>query len=195
MRLIFLPIAAALALAAPAFSAPVPPAPPGPASAALGDVVGSRDHPALPRFQGAEIRAWRNLPVADVWIPRGRIDDAAATDNVALLQGQATHIDYVVRPPVPPLDLDRYYEGVLRAAGYETVFSCTGVARCGTAMGELVLLSDHVAPAGFADGLFNDRLRVVTARKGATWIVLHIIEGPDRSLVYQLVLEGARDVA
>lgn len=189
MRLIFLPIAAALALSAPALSAPVPTP-----SAGLSDVVGSRDHPAMPRFEGAEIRAWRSLPVADVRIPRGRIDNAAATENVAPLQGQATHIDYVIRPPVPPLDLDRYYEGVLRAGGYETVFSCTGVARCGTAMGELVLLSDHVAPAGFADGLFNDRLRVVTARKGATWIVLHIIDGPDRSLVYQLVLEGARDV-
>lgn len=189
MRLIVLPVAAALALSTPALAAPVASSPARPS-----DVVGSRDHPVLPRFRGAEIRAWRNLPVADVWVPAGRVADAASDENLTRLQGQATHIDYVIRPPVTPLELDRYYEGVLRAGGYETLFSCTGAARCGAAMGELILLSDRVAPAGFADGLFNDHLRVLTARKGATWVVLHIIEGPDRSLVYQLVLEGARDV-
>ena len=72
--------------------------------------------------------------------------------------------------------------------------ACTGIARCGSGMGALILLSDTVAPAGFADGVFNDQLRVIVARKGSTWVLLHMTRGPDRSLVYQAVIEGAREL-
>ena len=158
------------------------------------DVRGARDHDDLPRMDGARIRAWRQLSVAEITLPTGAVAEGDTPQSALRLQGQISHLDYVIRPAVAPIDMARHYEEALREGGYETVFACTGIARCGSGMGALILLSDTVAPAGFADGVFNDQLRVVVARKGATWVLLHIMRGPDRSLVYQAVIEGAREL-
>lgn len=157
------------------------------------DVRGARDHDDLPRMDGARIRAWRQLSVAEITLPTGAVAEGDTPQSALRLQGQISHLDYVIRPAVAPIDMARHYEEALREGGYETVFACTGIARCGSGMGALILLSDTVAPAGFADGVFNDQLRVVVARKGATWVLLHMTRGPDRSLVYQAVIEGARE--
>src|SRR5690606_27118666 len=158
------------------------------------DVRGARDHADLPRMDGARIRAWRQLSVAEITLPTGAVAEGDTPQSALRLQGQISHLDYVIRPAVAPIDMARHYEEALREGGYETVFACTGIARCGSGMGALILLSDTVAPAGFADGVFNDQLRVVVARKGATWVLLHMTRGPDRSLVYQAVIEGAREL-
>jgi len=158
------------------------------------DVRGARDHDDLPRMDGARIRAWRQLSVAEITLPTGAVAEGDTPQSALRLQGQISHLDYVIRPAVAPIDMARHYEEALREGGYETVFACTGIARCGSGMGALILLSDTVAPAGFADGVFNDQLRVVVARKGATWVLLHMTRGPDRSLVYQAVIEGAREL-
>ena len=158
------------------------------------DVRGARDHDDLPRMDGARIRAWRQLSVAEITLPTGAVAEGDTPQSALRLQGQISHLDYVIRPAVAPIDMARHYEEALREGGYETVLACTGIARCGSGMGALILLSDTVAPAGFADGVFNDQLRVVVARKGATWVLLHMTRGPDRSLVYQAVIEGAREL-
>ncbi|MEN5113901.1 hypothetical protein ABE453_07745 [Brevundimonas diminuta] len=158
------------------------------------DVRGARDHDDLPHMDGARIRAWRQLSVAEITLPTGAVAEGDTPESALRLQGQISHLDYVIRPAVAPIDMARHYEEALRERGYETVFACTGIARCGSGMGALILLSDTVAPAGFADGVFNDQLRVVVARKGATWVLLHMTRGPDRSLVYQAVIEGAREL-
>ncbi|WP_312219448.1 hypothetical protein [Brevundimonas sp.] len=158
------------------------------------DVRGARDHDDLPRMDGARIRAWRQLSVAEITLPTGAVAEGDTPQSALRLQGQISHLDYVIRPAVAPIDMARHYEEALREGGYETVFACTGIARCGSGMGALILLSDTVAPAGFSDGVFNDQLRVVVARKGATWVLLHMTRGPDRSLVYQAVIEGAREL-
>lgn len=158
------------------------------------DVRGARDHDDLPRMEGARIRAWRQLSVAEITLPTGTVNDSGASEDTLRLQGQISHLDYAIRPAVPPLEMTRHYEAALREGGYETVFSCAGITRCGAGMGSLILLSDKTAPAGFADGVFNDQVRVIVARKGATWVLLHMTRGPDRSLVYQAVIEGAREL-
>jgi len=145
-------------------------------------------------MDGARIRAWRQLSVAEITLPTGAVAEGDTPQSALRLQGQISHLDYVIRPAVAPIDMARHYEEALREGGYETVFACTGITRCGSGMGALILLSDTVAPAGFADGVFNDQLRVVVARKGATWVLLHMTRGPDRSLVYQAVIEGAREL-
>lgn len=145
-------------------------------------------------MDGARIRAWRQLSVAEITLPTGPVAEGGAPENALRLQGQISHLDYVIRPAAAPIDMARHYEEALREGGYETVFACVGIARCGSGMGALILLSDTVSPAGFADGVFNDQLRVIVARKGATWVLLHMTRGPDRSLVYQAVVEGAREI-
>jgi hypothetical protein len=62
-------------------------------------------------------------------------------------------------------------------------------------MGVLILNSGKIAPVGFADGLFNDRIRVLVARSGDNWALVHIAEGPDRSQIYQLLVENAAATA
>ncbi len=166
-----------------------------PAMAVQTDVAGSRDFRELPRYPDGVVRAWRTLPIAEITLPRGSISTRAdETEKTTRLQGAISHFDYVIRPAVTSLELDRHYEARLRESGYETVFACSGMTGCGSRMGPMILNDGNVAPVGFADGLFNEHIRVKIARKGATWIVLHMIQGPDRALVYQAVIEGAREL-
>ena len=62
-------------------------------------------------------------------------------------------------------------------------------------MGSLIVNSGKVASVGCADGLFNDRICVLVARRGGTWVLLHIAEGPDRSQIYQAAVEGDAQAA
>jgi hypothetical protein len=89
------------------------------------------------------------------------------------------------------LQIERYYTDLFKKAGFTTVFSCVGPA-CGRDMGSLILNSGKVAPPGLADGLFNDRIRVMVARRADDWVLIHIAEGPDRSQIFQAVVEGAQ---
>lgn len=148
------------------------------------------DHPLLPRYAGAEIDGYRGPSEDEVTLPIGAIAAVDGTANRRLLTGQVTHIDYRIKPATAPLQIERYYADRLKAAGFETVFACTGPA-CGRDMGALILNSGKVAPTGLADGLFNDRIRVRIARRADTWVLLHIAEGPDRSQVFETVVEGA----
>ncbi|WP_442679348.1 hypothetical protein ACSBM8_17920 [Sphingomonas sp. ASY06-1R] len=156
-----------------------------------GAEVAGEDHPLLPRYEGAEIRAYRAPSVDQVTIPVARIGDADATTGVRLMEGTVTHIDYVVSPATATLQIGRYYEALLQRAGFRFVFTCAGEQACGGDMGKLVFNSGRVSPTGFADGLFGDRMRVIVAQRGGSWVFLHIYEGPDRSTIYEIVVDGA----
>ncbi|WP_313443544.1 hypothetical protein [Brevundimonas sp.] len=159
------------------------------------DVAGASDHADVPRVDGAVARAWRHVAVGDIRMPLAAINSRDDLETVPRhVQGEIKHTDYVIRPARTPLEMDRHYEEALRRNGYQTLYACAGISACGSRMGELILLSDKVAPIGLPDGLFNDHLRVRVARKGSTWVLLHMIQGPDRALVYQAVVEGARDL-
>ncbi|OAN59901.1 hypothetical protein [Sphingomonas sp. TDK1] len=148
------------------------------------------DHPLLPRYPQSVIDGYRAPSLDEVVIPTGPIANAEAQTNRVTLEGRVTHIDYRVKPATAPLQIERYYEDLLKKAGFSITYSCVGPA-CGRDMGALILNSGKVAPAGLADGLFNDRIRVVVARRGDSWALLHIAEGPDRSQILQTVVEGA----
>lgn len=126
----------------------------------------------------------------EVIISTGPIANAEAQTNRVTLEGRATHIDYRVKPATAPLQIERYYDDLLKNAGFSIAYSCVGPA-CGRDMGALILNSGKLAPVGLADGLFNDRILVVVARRADSWVVLHIAEGPDRSQIFQAVVEGA----
>lgn len=148
------------------------------------------DHPLLPRYPGAVIDDYRAPSLDEITIPTGQITSQDASGNRQVMEGQVTQIGYRVEPAVAPLQIQRYYADRLAKDGFQTVFSCTGPA-CGRDMGALVFNSGKVAPPGF-DGLFNDRIRVVVARRGATWMLLHIADSSDRSIIYEAVVEDAK---
>ncbi|MEN3746815.1 hypothetical protein TPR58_06535 [Sphingomonas sp. HF-S3] len=159
-------------------------------SAAIAEVPGD-DHPLLPRYEGAEITGYRAPSQDTVLIPTGRVGDAEAPRLSRQLDGVVTHIDYAVRPALATAQVGSYYANLLRAAGFETIFSCVGEAACGGGMGALIFNSGKVAPVGLADGLFGDRMRVIVARRDADWVLIHIYEGPDRTTIYETVVENA----
>jgi len=147
------------------------------------------DHPILPRYPQSAIDGYRAPSLDEVVIPTGPIANAGAQTNRVVVEGKVTHIDYRVKPATAPLQIERYYDDVLKKAGFSIAYSCVGPA-CGRDMGALILNSGKLAPVGLADGLFNDRIRVVVARRADSWVVLHIAEGPDRSQIFQAVVEG-----
>jgi len=158
------------------------------ATAAVAEVPGE-DYPLLPRYAGAEMVGYRAPALDQVTLPIARIDDAKTVRAVQTLEGQVTHIDYAVRPATPTLAIGRYYTAALERGGYRIVLDCTGQTACGSRMGELIFLSERVSPTGFADGLFGDRMRVIVARRGGDWAMLHLYEGPDRSTIYQVTVD------
>ncbi len=149
------------------------------------------DHPLLPRYEGAEIRAYRASSQDTLIIPASRIGDEKAASLARQMTGDVTHIDYVLTPATATAQVGRYYEGLLQSAGFRTVFSCVGERACGSGMGALIFNSGKVAPTGFADGLFGDRMRVIVAQRGDTWTLLHLYEGPDRTTIYEAVVDEA----
>lgn len=153
-----------------------------------------QDHPLLPRYPGSVIDGYRAPSLDTVVMPTGPIANEEGETNRRTLEGQVTHIDYRVRPATAPLQIERHYTDLLKKAGWTTVYSCVGPA-CGKAMGSLILNSGKVAPVGLADGLFNDRIRVIAARHDSSWVLLHIAEGPDRSQIFETVVQDASPTA
>ena len=160
------------------------------ASMATAEVSGT-DHPLLPRYDGAEIRAYRAPSQDQVIIPTGRVGDEKVAERTKPMTGNVTHIDYVLNPATATMQVGHYYEDVLRSAGFRTAFTCAGEQACGSGMGALIFNSGKVAPTGFADGLFGDQMRVIVAQRGDIWALIHIYEGPDRTTIYETVVDGA----
>ncbi len=160
------------------------------ASTATAEVPGT-DHPLLPRYEGAEIRAYRAPSLDQVIIPTSRVGNEKVAERAKPLTGNVTHIDYVLTPATATMQVGRYYENVLRSAGFRTVFACAGEQACGSGMGALIFNSGKVAPTGFADGLFGDRMRVIVAQRGDIRALIHIYEGPDRTAIYETDVDGA----
>lgn len=146
------------------------------------------DHPMVPRYSGASIIEYRAPSRDTIVLPIGEIASDDASTNLRSLEGRITHIDYRVKPATAALQLEQHYQALLTGAGFESIYSCTGRS-CGKGMGSLILNSGRVAPVGFADGLFNDTIRVLVARRGDTWVLLHLAAGPDRSQIYQAVVD------
>lgn len=147
------------------------------------------DHPMVTRYPGASIVDYRSSSIDRIALPLGEIASDSASTNVRSLEGGVTHIDYRVRPATAPLQIERHYEAALTSRGFEPVYKCAGRS-CGRSMGSLILNSGRVAPVGFADGLFNDTIRVLVSRRGDTWVLVHMAAGPDRSQIYQAVVDG-----
>lgn len=180
------------ALAGPMLGSPVLAAPaPAPAPVQSVDQAGSRDPAFLPRYEGAVIRRYRQPSLDEILIPTGPVAKADNPRSVELLEGDVTHIDYRIAPAVSPLAVERHYRSALEAAGYEIAFACHGHTGCGPDMASLILNSGRVAPSGLAAGIFSDRIRVLVARQGRDWVLMHVNEGPDSSRVYVATVGNA----
>lgn len=155
------------------------------------DRVEGQDPSFLPRFEGANIRQYRQASPDEILLPTGPVTDAARPVSAKFLEGQVAHIDYLVAPAVAPLAIELHYRTLLQQAGYDIAFSCKGEQQCGRDMASLILNSGRVAPSGLADGIFSDGIRVLIARKGSDWVLIHVNSGPDAAHAYVATVADA----
>ncbi|MDV6330097.1 hypothetical protein [Asticcacaulis sp. 201] len=86
------------------------------------------DHPALPRYPGAEITNYRGASLDTAFLPTTTVSsEARATGET--VSGDITHIDYRITPAVSAMQVARHYEDVLQKGGFHVVFECAGIDR------------------------------------------------------------------
>jgi outer membrane protein OmpA-like peptidoglycan-associated protein len=99
------------------------------------DVAGSRDHPMVSRYDGAEILRYSQEAFTDYGLIVGPIKQrdgkAANPESVNTLEGKLTRILYRLPDGRSTLEVLRNYEAELKQAGFEVQYQCAGEAGCG----------------------------------------------------------------
>lgn len=93
------------------------------------DVAGSRDHPMVGRYVGAEITQFKSADFDEVRLLNApldlKADDEKLTDGNSLrLEGKVLRIRYDAPKDRSSLEVMRNYEESLAAKGFETIFAC-----------------------------------------------------------------------
>jgi OmpA-OmpF porin, OOP family len=108
------------------------------AMAQLSDVHGSKDHPAIKRYEGAIIIGYDYRKFGDGEVLLGPVKRGGPGKRTTLtptklqrVEGQVTRILYVVPAGRSPLEVVRNYEQELQASGFQTMYRCAR-AECGT---------------------------------------------------------------
>jgi OmpA-OmpF porin, OOP family len=92
------------------------------------DVPGSRDHPLIGRYEGAEIAGYKVTEFDEVKVVAGPFDPVGAQDQAGegfrTLEGRETLIYYTLPRGRSSLEALRNYEASLKAKGFATQFAC-----------------------------------------------------------------------
>lgn len=130
------------------------------------DVKGSKDHPALTRFEGAEIRAYEHKDFDEAVMPDRPIPREAEAKGLEL-EGKLTRISYRIDGKKSALEVYRNYQGALQAGGFKTLFECKGDEQCGGDFQSFVINGGKVRQPGQGDATFGGKYYVVLAKKEA----------------------------
>ncbi len=88
------------------------------------DVAGSADYPAIGRFAGSEIKAYKIENYGQTVLATGAVKSAADAEKTSRkVEGKITRIVYRVPPGSAALEVFRNFEARVGEAGYETIFS------------------------------------------------------------------------
>jgi OmpA-OmpF porin, OOP family len=92
------------------------------------DVPGSRDHPLVGRYEGAEIVGYKVTDFDEVKVVAGPFDPVGASDQTGdgfkTIEGREILIYYTLPQGRSSLEALRNYEASLRAKGFTTLFTC-----------------------------------------------------------------------
>ena len=102
------------------------------AGAQESDAEGSKDHPLVSRYPGSVIKKYQTTEFDEFLLPLGKLGDDNTPAKSKKLEGKITHIEYAVPAGRSLLEIFRNYEGALRKAGFETLFTCVNIEGCGT---------------------------------------------------------------
>lgn len=158
------------------------------------DVKGSRDHPALTRFMGAEIRAYEFKDYDEAVMPDRPITREDEAKGLTL-EGKLTRIAYRIDGKKSALEVYRNYQGALQAGGFKTLFECKGDEQCGGDFQSFVLNSGKVSQPGQGDAAFGGKYYAVLARKeaptGDIYVFLDVMDDNSNNItpVFQQVIE------
>ncbi len=96
------------------------------------DVQGSADHPLISRYPGSYISDYRVAEFDEFTLPLGKLkEDGTTYEKSRHVEGKITHIIYEPPEHRSILELYRNYEGALKNARFEVLFSCVNGAGCG----------------------------------------------------------------
>ncbi len=87
------------------------------------DVEGSKDHPLISRYPGSVITRYFTKEFDEFTLPLGKLTDEKFTKSQHL-EGKITRITYVAPEGRSVLEVFRNYQGALKKAGFETLFTC-----------------------------------------------------------------------
>ncbi|PND32042.1 cell envelope biogenesis protein OmpA [Achromobacter pulmonis] len=130
------------------------------------DVAGSKDHPLVGRFSGAQINAYKQLDYDEALAPDQAIPKESEAKALAL-EGKVTRIGYRIDGGKSALEVYRNYQDTLQAGGFKTVFECKGDEQCGGDFQSYVFNSGKVSPLGHGDAVFGGKYYAMLARKQA----------------------------
>jgi OOP family OmpA-OmpF porin len=87
------------------------------------DVEGSKDHPLISRYPGSYITNYLAKDFDEFSLPLSKTADLKFAKNQHL-EGKITRIVYVAPQGRSVLEVFRNYQGALKKAGFETLFTC-----------------------------------------------------------------------
>ena len=100
------------------------------------DVEGSKDHPAVSRYEGSEIKDYDFREFDEYTLLLGKVVHAPGepgnrkAEKSEGLEGKVTRISYYLPEDRSTLEVFRNYEGALKEAGFEILYTC-GNKECG----------------------------------------------------------------
>jgi hypothetical protein len=86
-------------------------------------VEGSKDHPLISRYPGSVIENYLTREFDEFTLPLGKLADEKFTKSQHL-EGKVTRIVYGAFEGRSVLEVFRNYQGALKKAGFETLFTC-----------------------------------------------------------------------
>ncbi|WP_029987870.1 MULTISPECIES: OmpA family protein [unclassified Serratia (in: enterobacteria)] len=149
------------------------------------DVEGSKDHPLLTRFAGAEIRDYQQLDYDEALMPDRPIPEES-TAKALELEGKITRIAYTIDGKKSALEVYRNYQNALQASGFKTVFECKNNEQCGERFQSFVSDSGKICRTSRGDFSFGGKYNVVLAKKeaptGDVYVFLDIMQDESKKI-------------
>ncbi|MBX9797307.1 OmpA family protein [Sphingomonas sp.] len=100
------------------------PPPSGVGASLPGDAKGASDYPGIPRFDGAKITKYSQVPYDSAEFVIAKLTGTRPDPSVARLEGKLTVIEYATPIGNTGLAIFRNYLNALKAAGFQVVFEC-----------------------------------------------------------------------
>ena len=111
------------------------------------DVEGSQDHPMISRYPGSIITKYLTKEFDEFTFPLGKLTKENTFTKSQHLEGKITRILYVGPAGRSVVEVYRNYQGALKKAGFETLFTC-GPQDCGG--------YGSASPRVYANGEYDD---------------------------------------